>query len=188
MPGDIWKFSIDLDFEVVEWIDGGTSNIDYTEGTAQASSFQFNQGDYSYANDKVSIDLSNWIVTFGGSKTLSEGVVYVQYAITLPHNAEWSVVPIDPNGYFNVVSIVDGEESANLNGTVQTVGGGTDVKPIILKITPNMANIPSSRTEEYTMILHTFAVVNGKTVSIDTETQTTDQRYDYAKFVIAPNE
>ncbi len=190
MPGDVWKFSIDLDFEVVEWIDGGTSNIDYTEGAAQASYFQFNQNPYSAANSTVDIDSGNWIISFGGSpsKPLSAGVVYVQYSITLPHNAEWSVVPVDPNGYFNVVSIIDGEESPHLNGTVQTVGGGTDVKPIILKITPNMANIPSTRTEDYTMILHTYAVVSGKTVNIDTETQTSDGRYHEARFVIAHNE
>ena len=132
------------------------------------------------------MNLNDWIITFGGSKTLSEGVVYVQYTITLPENAEWSVVPVDPSGYFKVVSVVDGEESPNLYGTVHSAGGV--VKPIILKITPNMASIPSSRPEDYTMILHTFAVVAGRTVSIDTETQTTDQRYDYAKFVIAHNE
>ena len=86
------------------------------------------------------------------------------------------------------MSIIDGEESPHLNGTVQTVGGGTDVKPIILKITPNMANIPSTRTEDYTMILHTYAVVSGKTVNIDTETQTSDGRYHEARFVIAHNE
>ena len=186
MPGDVWKFTLGLDFEVVEWIDGGTHNIDYTTGAAQATGFQFNQGEYAYANDKVDVNLNDWIITFGGSKTLSEGVVYVQYTITLPENAEWSVVPVDPSGYFKVVSVVDGEESPNLYGTVHSAGGV--VKPIILKITPNMASIPSSRPEDYTMILHTFAVVAGRTVSIDTETQTTDQRYDYAKFVIAHNE
>lgn len=190
MPSDVWKFSIDLDFEVVEWIDGGTSNIDYTEGTASASYFQFNQNPYSAANSTVDIDVDNWIITFGGSssKPLSGGVVYAQFSITTPLNAEWSVVPVDPNGYFNVVSIIDGEESSQLYGTVQTVGGGTDVKPIILKITPNMSRIPSSRTEDYTMILHTYAVVSGKTVNIDSETQTSDGRYHEAHFVIAHNE
>ena len=186
MPGNIWKFTVDLDFEVVEWIDGGTSNIDYTTGTAQAGYFQFNQGDYDFADQLADVDRDSWIITFGSTKPLSTGVVYVQYSITSPLGAEWSVVPVDPLGYFNVVSVIDGEESPNLYGTVQT--SGTTVKPIVLKITPNMSNIPSSRSEDYTMIIHTYAVAAGKMVNIDSETQTSDGRYDYTKFVIANNE
>ena len=186
MPGNLWKFTIGLEFEVVEWIDGGTSNIDYTTGSAQASYFQFNQGEYEYADNLADVDRNTWTITFGSSKTLSTGVVYVQYSITTPLGTEWSVVPVDPLGYFNVVSVIDGEESPNLNGTVQT--SGTNVKPIVLKITPNMSNIPSSRPEDYTMIIHTYAMAAGKMVNIDSETQTSDGRYDYTKFVIANNE
>lgn len=186
MPGEVWKFSLGLDFEVVEWIDGGTHNIDYTTDALQVESFKFNPEPYDWADNTANVDRTNWIITFGSGQSLSGGVVYVQYAIKAPLNAEWSVVPVDPNHYFKVVKVEDGLESENLSGTVQTVG--LTVTPILLKITPNTDKIPSSRSENYTMILHTFAVVNGRMVNIDSETQTTDGRYPHAHFDIASNE
>ena len=69
----------------------------------------------------------------------------------------------------------------------QAPSGTVDGNLIVIRVKPNMTNIPSQRSTDYIMELHTFVTVGDASYNIDSETQTYDIYHHLAEFIIPAN-
>lgn len=174
---EIATFSLAVTLQVADWADGGTTTIDYQDA-AHARSFSFHDDTHpTYPSSGVTINMSAWNVTFNSLT----GVFYLSFSIDSPNGASWSVQMEDPSGYF-LLYAMDGDTPVAPRGTV--VANQT----ITLQLRPNPSNIPSSRSEAYSMVLHTFVEVGENAYNVDSETQLFNVYDKLAEFIIPANQ
>ena len=171
---DALKFTLELGLEVMEWTVGGNSTIEFSN-TVTSTRFDFTSEEYG-GNVDITNPAGSWDFIFNNINT---SIMYITFTIQTPTGATWSVQKDDPNDYFDLVALNDGVASAP-TGTVNN-------EKITLCIRPKPANIPSSRTLDYSMLLHTYVEVGDKAYNIDSETQIYDQYLDLAHFIIPAN-
>ena len=188
LPDSRWKFTIDLENEVLDWVGGTEDPIesDYSDNV-QASPFVVTGG--------KSVDNNNSVATWEAGKP-----IFVTFSIENPQNAKWFVAPYTGTAHnagqevqttdvtafkVTVVEFDDSgrivSESEDLNGIVS---GTTTVN---LKIEPR--TLPYHGGEQI-LILSTSVAFGGKEFSMDSETQMIDVWGDngYWKFIIPAND
>ena len=175
LKGSAWNVSVSL---AAPWTVGGENTIDYTNSVT-ATSFTFHDEEHTtYPSSHVTINHNNWDITFD---QIASSVFYLSFTISSPQGATWSVQKEDPDNYFTLLAIDDGAPVAP-TGTVDAT------KTITLQIRPNTANIPNSRSEAYTMVLHTYVEVGDNAYNIDSETQLFNVYNKLAGFIIPANQ
>ena len=170
-----WNFTVETALNVLPWTtsDSGAYNIDINN-TVLTSQFSFQST--QYASQYVVHDASAWTNTF---QARPEAALYFEFTISAPVGANWNIQASDPLGYFQVHKMV-GEDAQAPSGTV-------DGNLIVIRVKPNMTNIPSQRSTDYIMELHTFVTVGDASYNIDSETQTYDIYHHLAEFIIPAN-
>ena len=168
-----WNFVVETALNVMPWTVSGEHSIDISN-TVVTTGFVFNS--IHYANQYVIHDSEAWTNTF---QAREEAALYIVFTISAPVGANWYVQASDPLGYFTVNKMV---ENMALDPT-----GTVDGSVITLRVKPNMANIPSQRTTDYIMELHTFVTVGDNAYNIDSETQNYDRYHHLAEFIIPAN-
>ena len=104
-----------------------------------------------------------------------DGVVTVSFKVMLPENGTWSVVPVDPDGVFEVKNVSEGAESAStLSGPIGDTG--STVVTLEIRYTGEDSN-------RHVLYMQTFATKGDNTYSLDSETQLYDLR-GYHYFVV----
>ncbi len=104
-----------------------------------------------------------------------DGVVTVSFKVMLPENGTWSVVPVDPDGVFEVKNVSEGAESAStLSGPIGDTG--STVVTLEIRYTGEGSN-------RHVLYMQTFATKGDNTYSLDSETQLYDLR-GYHYFVV----
>lgn len=181
LPDHKWKFTIELENEVLEW-EYNETEADYSDQIVVATPFT------PVSKDAV-IDHNSSTATWKGSP------IYVSFQITNPQNGKWFIAPFTGTASMNLVdchttdatafkvTVVEfnGEEivyeSESLNGTI------SGVTNVILKIEP--ATIPYKGGEQI-LILTSSVEIGGKEFNMDSETQQIDVwgREGYWKFII----
>lgn len=174
-----WNFILQTDLVVMGWTVGSETTIEFGDRNTVSvpEPFNFSTQETGYDNTNVDIDEETWAITFNN---VSNSVFHLTFTIAAPSGANWSVQKEDPNNYFTLVAL-------NEDGTERAPSGTVDNNKIVLRLRPNSSTIPSSRTSDYTMVLHTFIEIGDNAYNIDSETQIYDQYHSLATFTIPAN-
>lgn len=170
-----WNFSVETALDVMPWT--LSSADEYTidiNNTVLTSQFVFNN--IEHANQFVVHDPEAWTNTF---QVREDAALYITFRIDAPIGANWSIQAADPSNYFTVNKI-QGDLVLDPTGTV-------DGSTIVIRVKPNVANIPTQRSQDYRMYLHTFVMVGEHSYNIDSETQNYDRYHHLAEFIIPAN-
>lgn len=173
LPDGSWKLTVETALEVAGWTLSGDHVINYDATVGVTEGFSFYPTGWTPSG--VDIDENAWTLTFSGSSS----VAYVTFTVTSPVGADWSVRKVDPEGWF-ILEAWDGSAWGPARGVVD---GGA----VVLRLRLNAAAIPASRSEDYSIILHTYVEVGSRAYNIDTETQNLEH-YDYARFIVPAND
>lgn len=168
-----WHMNVASGLTVADWTLRGDHAINYDATVEVAQGFTFSSTEYD--NVDVTVDDQAWTVTLDKASS----VAYVTFRISSPVGADWIVQKVDPEGWF-LLDAISGDIAGAPRGVI-------DGSTVTLRLRPNPAAVPATRSADYSIILHTYVEVGTRSYNIDTETQNLEH-YDYARFIIPAND